>query len=59
MRAAVSALVAVLFLPTPQGTGRELRVISPGVTYNAGLLDLADAFTRETGTKVTVTSAGM
>jgi hypothetical protein len=31
----------------------------PGVVYNAGLLDLAASFTKETGTKVTVTSSGM
>jgi len=59
MRFVFSALLAAVLLPTPQGAVREIRVISPGVTYNAGLLDLADAFTKETGTKVSVTSAGM
>jgi ABC-type tungstate transport system permease subunit len=37
----------------------EIRALSPGVVYNAGLLDLAAAFTRETGAKVNVTSVGM
>ena len=37
----------------------EIRVTTPGVVYNAGLLDLAAAFTKETGTKVNVTSVGM
>jgi molybdate transport system substrate-binding protein len=59
MRAVLSAFVAAVLLPTPQGTVREIRVTSPGVVYNAGLLDLADGFTKETGTKVTVTSVGM
>ena len=42
-----------------QGSAAEIRVISPGVVYNAGLLDLAAAYTKETGTKVAVTSSGM
>jgi len=37
----------------------ELNVLVPGVIYNAGLLDLAAAYTRQTGVKVTVKSAGM
>src|SRR5947208_2792307 len=53
-----SALLAILS-PGPQEKAAEIRVISPGVVYNAGLLDLAAAYTRETGTKVTVTSSGM
>jgi molybdate transport system substrate-binding protein len=43
----------------PQAAAREIHVLSPGVTYNAGLLDLAEAFTKETRIKVTVTSTGM
>ena len=31
-----------------------IRVLSPGVVYNAGLLDLAASFTRKTGVKVYV-----
>src|SRR5689334_23050013 len=37
----------------------DIRVMSPGVVYNAGLLDLAASYTRETGKKVAVTSVGM
>src|SRR3954471_21546684 len=37
----------------------EIRVIAPGVVYNAGLQDLAASFTKETGTKVTVVTSGM
>jgi molybdate transport system substrate-binding protein len=44
---------------TTPATATEIRVISPGVVYNAGLLDLAAAYTKQTGVKVTVTSSGM
>jgi molybdate transport system substrate-binding protein len=54
-----AGLVAALLVPAPQVSVKEIRVISPGVVYNAGLLDLADAYLKETGTKVTVTSSGM
>lgn len=37
----------------------DIRVLSPGVVYNAGLLDLAAAYTKETGKKVAVTLIGM
>jgi molybdate transport system substrate-binding protein len=37
----------------------DIRVMSPGVVYNAGLLDLAAAYTKETGKKVAVTLVGM
>jgi molybdate transport system substrate-binding protein len=57
--AVVSALVALVFSPAPQVNVTEIRVIAPGVVYNAGLLDLGTAFTKETGTKVAVTSVGM
>ena len=33
--------------------------MAPGVVYNAGLLDLAEAYTKQTGKKVAVTLAGM
>ena len=54
-----STLLAALLVPAAQVNVREIRVLSPGVVYNAGLLDLAAAFTKETGTKVTVNSVGM
>src|SRR5580765_4856695 len=53
-----AALVAAVVASAQVGV-TEIRVISPGVVYNAGLLDLAASFTKETGTKVTVTSSGM
>ena len=37
----------------------DIRVMAPGVVYNAGLLDLAAAYTKQTGKKVAVTSVGM
>jgi len=37
----------------------DIRVLAPGVVYNAGLLDLAAAYTKETGKKVAVTLVGM
>ncbi len=37
----------------------DIRVLAPGVVYNAGLLDLAAAYTKETGKKVAVSLIGM
>jgi molybdate transport system substrate-binding protein len=37
----------------------DIRVMAPGVIYNAGILDLAAAYTKETGKKVAVMSVGM
>lgn len=37
----------------------DIRVLVPGVVYNAGLLDLAAAYTKETGRKVAVSLVGM
>src|SRR2546423_1580003 len=34
----------------------DIRVLVPGIIYNAGLLDLAAAYTKETGKKVAVAS---
>ena len=48
-----STLLAALLVPAGQVNVREIRVLSPGVVYYAGLLDLAAAFIKETGTKVT------
>lgn len=45
--------------PSAPPAAAEIRVMSPGVVYNAGLLDLAAAYTKQTGVKVTVTSSGM
>ena len=57
------ALVAVPLSPAQDAAVRyaaaDIRVMAPGVIYNAGLLDLAAAYTKETGKKVAVTSVGM
>ncbi|HEX4270620.1 MAG TPA: substrate-binding domain-containing protein [Rhizomicrobium sp.] len=37
----------------------EINVFTPGVVYNSGLQDLAAAYAKETGIKVTVKSEGM
>jgi molybdate transport system substrate-binding protein len=37
----------------------DIRVLVPGIVYNSGLLDLAAAYTKETGKKVAVTLIGM
>ena len=37
----------------------DIRVLVPGVVYNAGLQDLAAAYTKETGKKVAITLVGM
>src|ERR1051325_10186077 len=42
-----------------QYAAADIRVMSPGVVYNAGLLDLAASYTKETGKKVVVTLVGM
>ena len=56
-----SALVAALLATAAaaQTPAPEIRVVSPGVVYNAGLLDLAAAYEKEHGIKVTVRSVGM
>jgi molybdate transport system substrate-binding protein len=52
--------------PSPEAQERaaryaaaDIRVISPGVVHDAGLLDLAAAYTKQTGKKVAVTLVGM
>ena len=56
-------LAALLFvaggLGQPALAQAELNVLAPGVVYNAGLLDLAAAYTKETGVKVTVKAVGI
>ena len=37
----------------------DIRVIAPGVVYNAGLMDLASAYTKRTGKKIGVNLVGM
>jgi len=63
----MSALAVTLLIPTliaaqepaARYAAADIRVMAPGVVYNAGLLDLAAAFTKETGKKVAVTLVGM
>jgi molybdate transport system substrate-binding protein len=47
-----AVLIAASLAPAVQAA--EIRVLSPGVVFNAGLLDLAAEFTKKTGTKVLV-----
>jgi molybdate transport system substrate-binding protein len=54
----LGALLAVLTAPVLAQTA-EINVLTPGVVYNAGILDLAADYTRQTGVKVTVKSDGM
>lgn len=54
----LGAVLALMAAPAMAQT-TELNVLTPGVVYNAGLLDLAKTYTAETGVKVTVKSAGM
>ena len=53
-----SLLLPVLFLGlfAADVSAAEIQVLSPPVVANAGLKDIAAAFTRETGTQVTVRS---
>jgi molybdate transport system substrate-binding protein len=64
---AVTFLIPLLFVsqePAPRApaaayVAADIRVMAPGVVYNAGLLDLAAAYTKETGKKVAVVLVGM
>jgi len=42
-----------------QYAAADIRVLVPGVVFNAGLLDLAAAYTKETGKRVAVSLVGM
>ena len=53
-------LVAALCgLAAPPASAAEIRVISPGVISNSGLRDVAEAFEKKTGVKVTIQVDGM
>jgi molybdate transport system substrate-binding protein len=54
MRAAYFAILLGLLL-TPAAQAAELQVLTPPVVYNAGLKELAEDFTRQTGTQVKLT----
>ena len=49
-----AALLAALVVPEAQAKTNEIFVVTPGFVYNAGLVDLAAAYTKETGIKVTI-----
>ena len=51
-------LAAILAVPTAVQAA-EIRVISPGVISNSGLKEVAEAFEKKTGVKVTIQVAGM
>ena len=57
MRLLLAAFVAALSITSTQAA--ELTVLSPGFVKFAGIDDLAAAYTKETGIKVTVKSTGM
>ena len=50
----LAALLAAFIAPQAQASSAQILVLSPGFVYNAGLLDLAAAYTKETGVQVTV-----
>jgi len=56
MALAVSAAALTLAVAA---SAAEIRVISPGVISNSGLKDVAAAFEKKTGVKVTIQVAGM
>jgi len=56
---AVPAMAQTTELPPRPAGSTEINVLTPGVVYNAGLQDLAAVYTKQTGVKVTVKSAGM
>jgi molybdate transport system substrate-binding protein len=55
LTAAFTALLASPALAQPA----EINVLTPGVVYNAGIQDLAAAYTKQAGIKVTVKADGM
>ena len=52
-RCFASLAAATFFGMSPSRAG-DITVLTPSVTYNAGLSELAELFTRQTGTKVTL-----
>jgi molybdate transport system substrate-binding protein len=48
----LTALATALFVCPIQAA--EIKILSPGVVYNAGLLDLANEFSKKTGVKVLI-----
>ena len=59
MRVTRVLFVAMLAFGVATAQARELRVLSPGFVYNAGIKELAEEFTRKTGIAVKVDVDGM
>src|SRR5882724_13608209 len=60
MRLLLAAVFAAFaFTPVSIASAAELTVLTPGFVKFAGIDDLAAAYTKETGIKVTVKSTGM
>jgi molybdate transport system substrate-binding protein len=55
----LAAALGLLLSSAANAQTTEIQVFTPGVVFNAGIQDLAAAYTKETGVKVTVTSKGM
>lgn len=43
----------------PAYAAADIRIVAPGVIYNAGLVDLAAAYTKQTGKKIGINLVGM
>jgi molybdate transport system substrate-binding protein len=54
MNTTLRLALSLVFFGIPVAEAKEIRILSPGVIFNAGLLDLASEFTKETGVKVYV-----
>ena len=52
-------ILGVMLSSMAQAQPSEINVLSPGVVYNAGLVDLAQAYSKKTEIKVNVKSDGM
>jgi len=55
----ISVALAVAAVTTAAASAAEIRVISPGVISNSGLKEVAAAFEKQTGVKVTIQVDGM
>src|SRR5439155_2563130 len=56
MRVQVLWLTILLSLFVPESVRAEIQILAPPVVSNAGLKNIADAFTRKTGNAVTIRS---
>jgi molybdate transport system substrate-binding protein len=56
---ALTAAFAAMLVSSAWAQPAEINVLTPGAVYNSGMLDLAAAYTKQTGIKVTVKADGM